>query len=316
MMTIGGQIQRAKSQAEMQPLPASTGGFEDLCLKVFFWFARHASWGPRLTGPMWVRGAWLASASMREAVRSNVRRILGPSASKAEVDRLGRRVVASFYRFVCEVGRAHVQSRDDIAQRIAAIDNKEPYLAARRKQRGAVLVTAHFGNFEVGLVALRQIEARIHVVFQRDRMGTFERIRSAFHRRIDVIETPIDDGMAGWLAMRDALQDDAVVLLQGDRLMPGQRGQAVPFFDGHLELPVGPAKLAMMTGAPLVPVFAVRVDGSKVKIVLGQPIEVPDAGAVPEAVEQTGRAIESMIRAHPEQWHVLHRPWVEDRQAS
>ncbi|MEL7087453.1 MAG: lysophospholipid acyltransferase family protein, partial [Planctomycetota bacterium] len=213
----------------------------------------------------------------------------------------------SFYDFVCEVGRHHRATLDGLIGRIESIEGAEAFLQARESKRGAVLVTAHFGNFEVGLAAMREKEERVHVVFQRDRMSRFEQIRSDLHRQLGIVETPIDDGMASWLALRDALSADGVVMLQGDRVMPGQKGLAVPFFDGRIELPIGPAKLALMTGAPLIPVFAVRQGGGRVRIVLGRPIEVADAHAVEPALREVAGAMQRVIAQHPEQWHVLHR---------
>lgn len=321
---------------KMSPQPASTDvsrdglsfgqRLNDFWLSIFFGLARRTPWLLDTTRPMWVAGAWRASSSMRESVRANLRRVLGADTKAAELDRVGQRVVASFYDFVCEVGANHDKSFDQLLARITAIEGKEAFLAERQNQRGAILVTAHFGNFEVGLAAMREIEERVHVVFQRDRQSRFEQIRSQLHHNLGIIETPIDDGMASWLTLRDALQADAVVMLQGDRVMPEQRSLDVPCFDGHLALPIGPAKLALMTGAPLIPVFAVRdshphvesgenTSGQQpggVRIVLGEPIEVPDAGAVESATVQVGAAIEKIVAQHPEQWHVLHRAFVED----
>jgi KDO2-lipid IV(A) lauroyltransferase len=266
-----------------------------------------------------VDATWAVAPAVRAAVRANLRRVLGPTAGRGRIDRTGRAVVASFYDFVGEVAANHRRDLPQLIQRIDGIDGGEAFLEERKRRRGAVLVTAHFGNFEVGLAAMREKEARVHVVFQRDTMSQFERLRSDLHQRLGIIETPIDDGLASWLTLRDALQSDAVVMLQGDRVMPGQKGLAVPMFEGHIELPIGPAKLAMMTGAPLIPVFASRVGSgtrSRVRIELGEAIEVPDAGAVGPALRRFAAAMQSAIGRHPEQWHVLQRAFIEDREAA
>ena len=281
-------------------------------LRFFFGCTLRAPWCLGLIRPVAVHGTWWAAGSVRRGVRANLRRVLGPRAGAAELNRTGRAVVASFYDFVCEVGANRRRPLGGLLDRIEAIQGGDAFLKTRQSRRGAVLVTAHFGNFEVGLAAMREKEDRVHVVFQRDAMTGFETIRHELHRQLGILETPIDDGLASWMALRDALQSDAVVMLQGDRVMPGQRGLDVPFFDGHLPLPVGPAKLAMMTGAPLIPVFAVRVPGGRVRIVLGAAIEVPDAAAVEPALQQIARAIQAVVAQHPEQWHVLQPAFAED----
>lgn len=291
--------------------PAGTSRFQESCLRLFFAVARVAPWALRLTRPIWVGGTWRAASQVRAAVRDNLRHILGQDTPTKKIDRVGKNVVGSFYDFVCEVGGNHRATLDQLIARIDGIEGAQAFLKARESKKGAVLVTAHFGNFEVGLAAMREKEDRVHVVFQRDRMSRFEQIRSDLHRQLGIIETPIDDGMASWLALRDALLADGVVILQGDRVMPGQKGKTVPFFDSEIDLPIGPAKLALMTGAPLIPVFAVRMGQGRVRIVLGTPIAVADAHAVEPALREVGRAIERVVAEHPEQWHVLHRAFAD-----
>ena len=74
--------------------------------------------------------------------------------------------------------------------------------------------------------------------------------------------------------LRDALRADEVVAIQGDRIMPGQKGQRMPFLGGHLLLPSGPAKLALASGAPIVPVFSLRTSSGKVKLFIEDAINV------------------------------------------
>lgn len=287
-------------------------------MRLFYGSARGMPWALRVSRPMWVAMTWSSLPSLREAVRANLRRVLPAGTRPREIDRVGRGVVASFYEFVCEVAANHRKSLPELIGRIDRVVGGEAFLQERKRRRGAILVTAHFGNFEVGLAAMREIESRVHVVFQRDRRGRFEQLRRDLHQRLGIIETPINDGLSSWLTLRDALQDDAVVMLQGDRVMPGQRGQDVPLFagggggGGTLGLPIGPAKLAMMTGAPLVPVFAIRRGNGRVEVRLGEVFEVPDAGAVAAATRQVGTAIEAVVREFPQQWHVLQRAFKED----
>ena len=277
-------------------------------LNSFYWWTRHAPWGPRLTAPLWVNLSWRLSPYLRKVTRNNASHILGVPAVSDAAGRLGYAMHRDFYDFTCDLGASCRQTPAQMLARIEGVEGAEDYHRARAMRKGAVLVTAHFGNYEVGLAEVRRLEERVHVVFQRDAAGAFEATRARLRRTLGVIETPIDDGLTSWLALRDALAADAVVMLQGDRTMPGQRGQRVPFFDGEIELPIGPAKLALMTGAPLVPVFAVRVPGRgrRVRIEIDPPIVVEDPAAVPEAVEAVGRSIERRVRAHPEQWHVLY----------
>ncbi|MEM9419822.1 MAG: hypothetical protein AAGA25_12350, partial [Planctomycetota bacterium] len=101
----------------------------DFWLSVFFGLARRTPWLLKLTRPLFVGGAWRAAGSMRDAVRANLRRVLGTQTGTAEIDRVGKRVVASFYDFVCEIGANHDRSFDELLSRIVEIEGKEPFLA-------------------------------------------------------------------------------------------------------------------------------------------------------------------------------------------
>ena len=252
------------------------------------------------------------SPYLRDVTTSNAAHILGAGSTMSQRRRLGKRVIARFYDFVVEIGQSRGATLEQLTTRIASVEADRVYRQARRSKRGAVIVTAHFGNFEVGLASICRIEPRVHVVFQRDEMSLFERLRRDLHRRLGVIETPIDDGPASWLALRDALAGDDAVVLQGDRVMPGQKSSVVPFFDGHLRLPHGPVKLAMLMEAPLIPVYAVQAGGGRVRIVLDEPIELTRDADIEEILSRVAQSLEAIVTRHPDQWHVLHRAWVED----
>jgi lauroyl/myristoyl acyltransferase len=252
---------------------------------------------------------------------ANARRILGESSAVAERRRLAKRVVANFYESVLDFGRNRCQGRAELLSRIEGVEGLDAYEEARRLKRGAILVTAHLGPFETAVASLLQREARVHVVFRRDAMPVFERLRSEQRRRLGVIEAPIDDGLITWARLRDALLADEVVLMQGDRTMPGQRGVVVPFLHGHVEIPVGPVKLSALAGSPLVPTFAILTAQGKIRILVGSPImvstdasaNVAGAGSADGTLRRLADAMAQVVRQYPDQWLVLEKAWVEDR---
>ena len=182
----------------------------DRALRLLFWLNRRAPALPRLIKHPALGLAWMASSALRRGPLVNAARILGTSSTPAQRTALARRTVASFYDFVCEVGAHQHHRLDQLAARVEVTHGADAYRTARAAGTGAVLVTAHFGNFEVGLAEVRKIEDRVHVVFRRDAMGAFEAARSTLHRNLGIRETPIDDGLTSWLALRDALQSGAL----------------------------------------------------------------------------------------------------------
>jgi KDO2-lipid IV(A) lauroyltransferase len=131
-----------------------------------------------------------------------------------------------------------------------------------------------------------------------------------------IVEAPIDDGLAMWLGLRDALNRNEVVLVHGDRLMPGQRGVRMEFLGRPALLPSGPVRLAIASGAPIVPLFAPRDPDGRVRILLEKPILVDPHAAlidvVHPAMRELANAMERIIRRYPDQWIMVHQPWCED----
>ena len=290
----------------------------DAWLSLLFFTARVAPWLLTILRPFAIRVTTWSSRAVRQNTRCNARWIFGRELSDREARRFARNVVGSFYDFVTDVGRSSAsETAGDFLRRLESDDGRQQYLETRKAGRGAVLVTAHMGAFEVGLAALRQVEQDVHVVFKRDAFAGFERIRSRVRQILGVHEAPIDHGFASLVKLRDALLADQVVVMQADRAMAGQRSQVVPFLSGHARLPLGPVKLAALTGSPIVPVFVVPSARGQFKVFLCDAIHVdPDAPAPSDGVDPALRAIakamESFVSRYPEQWLVLDRVFVED----
>jgi len=280
----------------------------------FFWLAASAPTLARACRPLATRLVPLFSREVRTSTRQNATRIFGRSLSKPEQRAFTRGVVGSFFDFVIDIGRSSREPAERLRERIEVVEGETAYRAARAERRGAVLVTAHMGSFEVGLAALKRVERRVHVVFKRDASGPFEAMRARLRRTLGVLEAPIDDGLSTWMELRDALLNDDVVVMQADRAMPGQRSEVVPFLHGHLRVPTGAARLARMTGSPIVPVFTVRLGNGRFAVHLFPAISpgLGAAAASDPSVVAVARSIEAMVAKHPQQWLVLGAAFEED----
>lgn len=293
-------------------------------LRIFFCLAERAPRIMQSAACHLSNGAFHFSPSIRRGTLANARRILGPHSSADSREQLAHGVVRSFYLFCCDVARSMGAKPQDLLDRIEWVAGHDAYLRARAGGNGVIVVTAHMGSFEVGMAALRAMEPHIHVVFRRDPVGQFERRRSQLRRRLGVSEAALDEGWTLWIRLRDALLANHAVVLQGDRVLPGQRGQRVPFLGGHLELPTGPVKLALATGAPILPVFTIRMPGGGIRLFVEDPIIVSSSrstdSADPDAVDlallKFKNILEKYVKAYPQQWLILEPAWIEDREST
>jgi KDO2-lipid IV(A) lauroyltransferase len=280
-----------------------------------FWQARSAPILGTVLKPLAMQMGWRCSSMVRDATAANARRIFGPDISVGQTQRYARGVLSTFFDFVCDVGRSAQMNDAELRGQIASIEGAAAYEAARAAKKGAIIATAHMGSFEAAAAALLAREKKIHVVFKRD-PSRFEQVRSELRRRLGVMEAPVDDGWSIWLRLREALARDEIVMLQADRVMPGQKGKSVPFLHGHVEVPTGPIKLALASGAPIIPAFGLRTRDGRVRIHIEPAIWVEGSDESPHpALLKLASILEKYVASHPQQWLVLHRAFCEDRVA-
>jgi KDO2-lipid IV(A) lauroyltransferase len=266
----------------------------------------------RVFRPLVLAAGPRVSKRIRHSTAANARRIFGPHLTPARQREFTRGVVASFYDFVCDVGQTIHLSREQLMARIESAQGEEHFQRARDAGKGIIVATAHMGSFEAGAAGMLNHGQTMHVVFKRD-PTRFEQVRSSMRNRLGIIEAAVDDGWTLWLRLREALQRGEIVMLQADRVMPGQRGVKVPFLHGHLLLPTSPVKLALASGAPIVPIFAIRLGDGRIRIQIEAPITVERSDdEIHPALLRFAGVFENYVRAYPEQWLLLEPAFCED----
>ena len=263
--------------------------------------------------------AWRASGYLRSVCTSNGRWVLGPDADAAARSAYGKAVVSEFLRFIGDIAHARRLSKEQIFDRVADIQGRQHFEEALAMGRGLIIATCHLGNFEVGAVAVAQRVPETHVLFRGDVHGGFEQMRADLHRQLGLTEAHVEKGLQTWMQLRDALSRGGAVLIQADRCMPGQPGTATPLLHGHVEMPDGPAKLARISGAPVLPIVSsVQPDG-RVLLHIDTPIDPQQTNPrhLNDHVRQRlANFFTSIIQKHPAQWHTLHRAFIENQDAS
>jgi KDO2-lipid IV(A) lauroyltransferase len=187
---------------------------------------------------------------------------------------------------------------------VAGLDSLEAALA---EGRGVVLVTGHLGNWEVGGSALAVRGLPVDAVAQRQANPLVERMLLNARERLGM--RVIERSRASRDALR-SLRDGRLVAFVADQDGRGS-GVFVPFMGRPASTHRGPALLALRAGAPLFFGRALR-SGAGYDVVVRR-LDVDRSGPREEAVRRmTGTftaALESEVRAHPEQYFWQHRRW-------
>jgi lauroyl/myristoyl acyltransferase len=266
------------------------------------------------------RGYFWARSKYLNAVRANLAVILGRSEDSGVVRGIAGTMVSS--HFSAWLDFLHFASRParESARLVESVVGFSRIVEARQKGKGVLLLTAHLGNWEVGGFMLAQVKIPIHVVLVPDIFPGVERVRRRLHRLAGVNEIPIDRSFVPTLAVMRALEENGVVAMQGDRDF-NNTGIAVPFFGHEAYFPRGPLRVAMATGATVLPAFIIQVPDGRYRAVVEEPLTVEREGdreaALRTNLQRYVSILERYVRKFPEQWYCFYPFWDDpSRRAS
>lgn len=137
------------------------------------------------------------------------------------------------------------------------LDGDQHIRQALQQGRGVILVSAHFGSWEVASRAFDVFHTVVNVVAFKGETHRIQRLldRSFDQKQFRVIG--IDGSFESMLAINAALHRGEIVAMHGDRTLADQ-GTVCTFLGGQVLLPTGPYVLAAVCGVPLVHTFAAR----------------------------------------------------------
>lgn len=248
-----------------------------------------------------------------EAILGNTAQVLGLRPTHPEVDRIARDMVRQHARAWVDFFFFGQRPPEEALAQFASIEGLEHLDGAFAQGRGAILLTAHAGNYELGGVLLRARNLKVHAVYKPDRFEAVERLRESMRVQGGVVGIPVDGVGFSTLPLVKLLREGALVGMQGDRDF-SLNGVPIPFFGREVPFPRGPWELAAMTGAPIITSFFYTDEDRRFHARLSRPIHVLGGrGDRMAAIEAGMRAyvaeLETLIRRHPSQWYCFYPFW-------
>jgi KDO2-lipid IV(A) lauroyltransferase len=233
-----------------------------------------------------------------------------PGKSPAERERILKGVYLSLGRLLAEVPKFPDYTLETVDS-IAVYDGLENYLAARDHGKGVLFMTAHLGGWEIGSFVHSMHGHWLNIVVRNLDNPLLDRwVRRL--RELHGNKTHNKDEYArGLLAAMK--RGETVGALMDTNMTPPQ-GVFVNFFGVPACTAVGIARVAMRTGAAVLPAFTIWDEAlGKYRIRFEPAIPTvrtgdDDADAVTNTQNYT-TAIEQAVRANPDQWLWVHRRW-------
>ncbi|MFD6099786.1 phosphatidylinositol mannoside acyltransferase [Nocardiopsis flavescens] len=263
--------------------------------------------------------SWRTRDEGTRGLERNLRRLVGPQATDAQLRALSRAGMRSYMRYFYEMFRLSAMPPERILgdTRASGTETLEKAIA---DGRGAVVALPHMGNWDHAgaWITLRGIP--LTTVAQRVRPESLYRRFTAHRESLGMEVLPLTGGSANTVAaLARRLRGGGLVCLLADRDINGT-GVEVELFGETARVPTGPAALAMNTGAALLPV-SLWYDGPRWNIRIHDEVPVADGARRSERIRRTTqdlvRVFEGAIAEHPEDWHMLQpffeRDFEEDR---
>jgi KDO2-lipid IV(A) lauroyltransferase len=268
---------------------------------------------PPLDVPWFGKWLYYLFPYRRGVVLGNLRRVFGDALPETEIIRIAQAYYGHYVRFLIELVKLPLMSAER-KKKFIRLENMESPIAAHKQGKGLILLTGHFGNWEVSTVAgisqFPQFKGLFHFVRRPLKPELLNQLVTRRFRRAGF----------GTIAKRgsldtilDLLAGGAVVVYVFDQHAGGKEGVVVDFFGHPAATFKSPALIAMASGAPVIPATSWREpDGTHV-LRFEDPIPLVECEDTGEAIRQNTRAfnaaLERLLLRHPEQWIWMHKRW-------
>ncbi|WP_235879717.1 lysophospholipid acyltransferase family protein [Polyangium aurulentum] len=243
-----------------------------------------------------------ALPAVRDRVRTNLRRVLGPRPYVQEMADVGA-VFANYASCLTEAMLLGTERGHGI---VAHARGVEHYEACMAEGKGLIIATAHTGGWEAAGPMMSKVHpGEVVVVMARERDERARALQDELRERAGVRVVHIGETALDALPLLRHLKTNAVVAMQIDRVPPGMRAREVTLFGAPWQAPEGPLTIAALSGAPIMPVFTRRMGFLEYELVAHPPIRLPrkPSGAeLDAAAQQMMDAMGAFLEAHPTQW--------------
>jgi KDO2-lipid IV(A) lauroyltransferase len=229
-------------------------------------------------------------------------RLLDPSLGDAEA----RKVYGEFGRTLADYFYIGTRSRSEAATLVADFEGLEHLRAAQKLGRGAIIVTAHFGLFELGGLLLAEHGFPAVVLTYPEPSRALTAWRAAFRRRWGVETLEIGGDSFAFLAIDGRLRAGQFVATLIDRPHPTDR-TTVALPNGTAQFSAGIFLLAAHGGVPVIPATMVRRRDGRYHAKVFAPLMIEERATRAETLlfysQRVADLLLPALHAHPTQWY-------------
>ncbi len=245
----------------------------------------------------------------RARVKGNLKAIF-PDKSEKEILKIRIRTFRNFAKYLVDFFRFSRLNEEYVRKNIK-VEGKNYFDQVLSEGKGAIMMSAHIGNWELGAVVIALLGYPFWIVALPHKDKNVDKFFN--HQRESKGVKVIPLGRAAGQCMR-VLKNNEFVALVGDRDFT-KNGIILDFFGKPTVLPIGPAFFALKTGASILPGFMIRNKDDSFTLKMEKPIKPAPTGNRDEDIKtlitQYKTIIEDYIRKYPDQWYMFMQFWTE-----
>ena len=245
-------------------------------------------------------------AGFKGRIRRNLQYVF-PNMPPAEIKKL-------YYQVPNNAGRTLIEiySGDEFIERVKNTPIEGPGAKAlsdaHKAGQPVVIVTGHFGNYDVVRTAMTALGYQVGAIYMPMKNVFYNK---HYEAAISHIATPLfPRGRKGLAQMVRFLRGGGMTFFGVDQHM--RHGADLTFFGKPAATALSAAKMALKTGAVMVPVYGIRAEnGLDFSILADEPIAHTDAETMTQEINDS---LENLVRTHMGQWFWIHRRWKIESQ--
>ena len=260
--------------------------------------------------------AWRREGPRVQMLEANLVRILGQNVDGKALRTASRGVMRNYGRYWLEIFRLPVMP---VQQLVDGMHDREGaatrILDTAAEGRGLVIALPHMGNWDqAGAWIITKGAGSFTTVMERLKPESLYERFVTFREGLGMEVLPASGGVRPFGILAQRLRAGKIVILPADRDVTGS-GIEVDFFGEKAKMMAGPAALAVLTGAALLPA-ALWFEDDGWGVHVGAEIKPPEDGTRSEKIaammQDIATFFEQGIREHPHDWLMLQKVFVAD----
>ncbi|MFT4059162.1 MAG: lysophospholipid acyltransferase family protein [Legionella sp.] len=251
----------------------------------------------------------------RQIIMENIERVYGDRLNATKKKHLAMAYYSHLLKSFKEALQLRFMSEAKLRD-LVEVRGHEHMLSVVAQQKGVLVLTGHFGNWEVapigGVLNFKEFQGQFHFIRRTLSIKAIERSLFKQYYQVGLNVIPKKNSLD---KVCSALEQNHAVIFVLDQhaSLVNRDGIAVEFFGEKAGTYRSLATLSRYTGVPVIPAAGYRLPNGKHVLEFYDPILWKDYDSAAEALYQNtlayNQALERIILAHPEQWNWMHKRW-------